>query len=63
MHVGVIHTSGWIITRKMQVMMIQAVSTIRNNLIFANNGLVVFILQLLFIIALFLGFIQSYDFA
>ena len=38
-HAGIIHASGWIIIKKIQVAITQEVSTIRNNLIFANNGL------------------------
>ena len=45
-HAGITHTSGWIMIKKMQVAITQEVSTIRNSLIFASNGLgaVVFIL-------------------
>lgn len=38
-HAGIIHAFGWIIIKKIQVAITQEVSTIRNNLIFANNGL------------------------
>ena len=38
-HAGITHASGWIIIKKIQVAITQEVSTIRNNLIFANNGL------------------------
>ena len=49
-HAGITHTSGWIIIKKIQVAITQEVSTIRNNLIFANNGLgaVVFIFIVMF---------------
>ena len=36
-HAGITHASGWIIIKKIQVAITQEVSTIRNNLIFANN--------------------------
>ena len=59
-HAGIIHASGWIIIKKIQVAITQEVSTIRNNLIFANNGLgaVVFI----FIVMFSLLFMQDSDF-
>ncbi len=59
-HAGITHTSGWIIIKKIQVAITQEVSTIRNNLIFANNGLgaVVFI----FIVMFSLLFMQDSDF-
>ena len=49
-HAGIIHASGWIIIKKIQVAITQEVSTIRNNPIFANNGLgaVVFIFIVMF---------------
>ena len=59
-HAGITHASGWIIIKKIQVAITQEVSTIRNNLIFANNGLgaVVFI----FIVMFSLLFMQDSDF-
>ena len=50
-HAGITHASGWIIIKKIQVAITQEVSTIRNNLIFANNGLgaVVFIFIVCFL--------------
>lgn len=58
-HVGAIHASGWIITKKMQVTIMHIVNTMRNNLILANKGLVVFI----FIGAIIFGFSQYSDLA
>ena len=59
-HAGITHASGWIIIKKIHVAITQDVSTIRNNLIFANNGLgaVVFI----FIVMFSLLFMQDSDF-
>lgn len=42
-HIGIIQTLGWIIIRKMQVVMIQDANTVRNNLTFAIKGLIFFI--------------------
>lgn len=59
-HAGIIHTSGWIIIRKIQVAIAQEVGTIRNNLVFASNGLGAVVFT--FIVIFSLLFIRDSDF-